>query len=101
MPKKRFKKRYILILLTIIIVGGVIFVASRPKPSGIETAIAEPATVTNVVSVTGNVEPVAQANFGFQIGGVVKSIPVTVGEQVKAGDLIASLNDQTIRASLL
>ena len=81
--------------------GGVIFVASRPKPSGIETAIAEPATVTNVVSVTGNVEPVAQANFGFQIGGVVKSIPVTVGEQVKAGDLIASLNDQTIRASLL
>ncbi len=74
---------------------------TQPKPSGIETATAEPTTITSIVSVTGNVKPVAQANFGFQIGGVVKSIPVTVGEYVKAGDLIASLDDQTIKASLL
>jgi HlyD family secretion protein len=85
----------------IVIVGVVIFKMSQKTAPKFETAAAEPATISDVVSVTGNVQPVAEASFGFQTTGTVKSIPVVVGQHVSAGDLIASLSDDATYASLL
>lgn len=42
----------------------------------------------------GTIMPKEIKKFSFQTGGVIQSIPVSVGDFVKSGDLLASLNVQ-------
>jgi multidrug efflux pump subunit AcrA (membrane-fusion protein) len=70
-----------------------------------QDTIAEPVQTTTVrrgdlvVSATGagTVIPASEVELGFDSGGVLTEIPVTVGSQVSAGDVLARVNDADAR----
>ena len=63
--------------------------ASAP---GYRTAVASTASVTRTLSLTGVLEPVDQATTAFQVAGTVATVAVAQGQQVAAGQTIASLD---------
>lgn len=76
-------------LLLVIIASLLIFKGSN---SSLETAYAELSTVTEKIGVTGKVAATKKAELGFEKGGVVTKINYKVGDQVKVGDIIISLD---------
>lgn len=65
--------------------------ATASAPS-YRTAVAGTASVTRTLSLTGVLEPVSQATAAFQVPGTVATVAVTQGQQVRAGQTIASLD---------
>jgi multidrug efflux pump subunit AcrA (membrane-fusion protein) len=56
--------------------------------------VTAPATIGNVAqstSLTGTIEPVTQADLNFSTSGTVASVPVKVGEKVRVGEVLATL----------
>lgn len=96
-----FTKKYLVIgipiAISIIIISSLIFKNSN---SSFETAYAELGTISEKVSVTGKVTAFNKALLGFEKGGVVSKINFKVGDIVKAGDKIISLDSTDAYASL-
>ena len=89
-------------LIVLIIIVLIIWARSGSSAPTFETAAAQIGNVIETVSVTGTISPIAKANLAFEKGGVISRIYVKVGDAVKRGDLIASLdsgNDQAALAS--
>lgn len=69
--------------------------AATPTP---ETVEAQQVNVLPVVSATGEVLPADWADLSFATGGDIAEILVERGQQVEAGDVLARLEDSTLRA---
>jgi multidrug efflux pump subunit AcrA (membrane-fusion protein) len=65
------------------------------------TATVQMGTVQSTVNATGNVSPVAALSVNFQSAGTVTEIDVKVGDQVKAGQTLAKIDDTQLRAALV
>jgi macrolide-specific efflux system membrane fusion protein len=57
-------------------------------------------TVRQTVSATGTIEPAQQANLNFGVNGQVTTIPVTVGQQVQAGQTLATVDAASLPSQL-
>ena len=97
---KLIKNKWIISLLVIVVAIVIYRVTRGPGPVNFEFTPAAVSDVIERVSVTGTVSPVAEADLAFQKGGVISTIAVAVGDNVKKGDLIASLDSATDRAAL-
>ncbi len=56
--------------------------------------------VIEMVSATGKISPVEKADLAFEKSGKVISIKVKVGDRVKKGDILATLDSSSDRANL-
>ncbi len=79
--------------------------AEEPATAAIEPAIVRAAPVTDTVLAraivaTGTVAPADEAALGFKIGGVIARIAVDEGDEVRAGQTLASLDLREIDAAL-
>lgn len=83
--------RILSLILTTIIMVACDAPQSTPTP---ETPTVD---VQPVVSATGKVLPTRWANLGTQTGGLLIELKVQAGDQVKAGDVIAQLDDTEAR----
>jgi RND family efflux transporter MFP subunit len=91
------KKQWMIVLICVVLlVAGWMYYASRPKAPIYETATVERGTVENIVSVTGHVEPVDRVMLSFTQGGRVARIAVKEGQQVRAGDIVAALDQDVL-----
>ena len=68
--------------------------------AGYRTATATVATVQQTLDSTGTLEPVNQANLAFQVDGQVATVNVSVGQQVTAGQVLATLDTTSLEASV-
>lgn len=59
----------------------------------LQTAKATTGNLVLFASGTGTVSPAAESSFGFNASGQVKEINVNVGDHVKAGQVLAQLDD--------
>ena len=64
-------------------------------------AAASLGTVTQTIPISGNLAPVSQADLDFQSAGKVQSVKVTAGQQVNAGDVLATLDTTTLAGALV
>lgn len=87
----------IIIVLAGIFVYFIFIRKSNPLP---ETVIAKRGTVTEIVSVTGNVKPTEEVELAFEKSGKVSYANVEVGTLVKAGQVLVGLDNSDIRAQL-
>jgi RND family efflux transporter MFP subunit len=94
---KSKKILFIAIPLVIIILFVFVFKSSG---NSLETAMAEVGSVTEKVVVTGKVIAVQRAEMGFENGGVVSAINHKVGDMVKMGDVIITLDSINAYAQL-
>jgi HlyD family secretion protein len=74
--------------------------ASASNAPTYRTAVATTSAVSRTLSLSGTLQPVNDASADFQVSGTVDSVDVRSGEKVTAGEVIATLDDSTLKADL-
>jgi RND family efflux transporter MFP subunit len=104
--------KHIRIVLVVVALGVLIAVASwsltRPATATITSPVGVPVKVVKVkvedvprfVTGIGSVLSLQSVVIRPQVDGILTRVLVKEGQQVKAGDLLATLDDRSIRASL-
>lgn len=88
------------VIVTVVLVGGfLIFGTSQKKEA--ETHTISLGNLKQYVEVSGSVQPSKDASLSFQTGGVISFVGVKVGDVVRQGQLLASLDSGDQEASLL
>jgi multidrug efflux pump subunit AcrA (membrane-fusion protein) len=92
------------VIIALVVVGGAgVWVVTRPSSS---TAAAPTlvsvttSTIRQSVSATGTLEPAQRADLTFAVSGTVTSLPVVVGDTVKAGATLATVDTASLQASV-
>ena len=92
-----FKKRKkIFIPVGIVLIAVVLFLVFRPKggspASQFQTATIGRGSLTATVGATGTVRARQTATLVWETAGTVDKVNVKIGDEVKAGDVLASLH---------
>ncbi|QLB20359.1 efflux transporter periplasmic adaptor subunit [Vespertiliibacter pulmonis] len=95
------KKYIILFLFLSFIIGGIYFYQQN-KSENITylTEIVERGNLQKNVVATGTIRALKRVEVGAQASGRIEKIWVSLGQQVKAGDLIAEIDSQNQRNAL-
>lgn len=105
------KKKWWIVIIVIVAglgIGGYILTqrtgaqnAAMASANGEENlAVAERGTLRITVDGSGSLEPQSEVAISFESGGEVVEVMVEVGDEIKAGDVIARLEDTDARRSL-
>ena len=102
------QRKTTLIVLAVVALAVVAWVATRPAKTKLSAATAIPVRVVSVVqqdvprfvSGIGSVLSLHSVVIRPQVDGILTQLRVKEGQLVKAGDLLASIDDRAIRASL-
>jgi len=73
---------------------------SQAATSGMRTATVATGSVTQSISLSGSVERVDQVTAAFRTTGPVTSVKVTVGDEVEAGDVLASIDTADVERAV-
>ncbi|MDW7981053.1 MAG: efflux RND transporter periplasmic adaptor subunit [Verrucomicrobiales bacterium] len=76
------------------------FAHAREKEPEYQTAIVERGDLVQVVTATGQLNPMTNVTVGSQISGIIQKIYVDFNSPVKAGQVIAELDPATYRAAV-
>jgi HlyD family secretion protein len=93
----------IVVVVALVIVGLVLrgFMTSAPiVPPTLRTAVVTRDTVRTVASETGTLVPVQQQNVNFRQAGQLTDVAVKVGDKVKAGQVLAKIDDRALQNAL-
>lgn len=95
------KKKIIWAIIILLLVAGVVYYKTKPKnTANITTATVAAQNLEQTVLTTGQVVSETNLSLSFQTGGVVNSLAVSTGAKVKAGDVLAVLDQSSVKASL-
>lgn len=97
---KRLKNKYVIIGAVVVLIALVMWARSGSSAPTFQFAPAALGDVIETVSVTGAVSPIGKADLAFEKSGVIAKIYVQVGQSIKAGDPIASLDTANDAAAL-
>ena len=102
--KKLLKKKSVIALIVIAAAVGGYYIyknaTKAPVTTRYVTAAAAKGTVSVSVSGTGQVASSNQVNINPQVGSTITSLPITVGQKVAAGDVIARLDQTNLQQTL-
>ena len=99
----------VLVVVVAAIAGGAYYYITTQQNSAAAAASAQPALQTatartgNIVlraSGTGTLSAAVESSLGFKTSGVLNTLNIEVGSQVKAGDVIAQLNNSNQQVAL-
>ena len=101
-----FTRRHTIIgavIVLLVVGGGGAWVVTRPTSS---TAAAPTlvsvttGTIRQSVSATGTLEPAHRADLTFAVSGTVTSLPVVVGDTVRAGAVLATVDTSSLETAV-
>lgn len=98
----KLKKKWIIIIIVALLIAGyfgfnLIFKKSN---NNYLTERVGRGIVTQTVSETGNVKATDNIELGFKSSGIIRSINVVVGQDVKKGDILVKLNTDQLNIQL-
>ncbi len=96
---KKYLPVYIIGAIFVVIVV-ISFISGQKEEESYETMRVEKIDLTQEVEVTGKVRPTQERLLAFERGGKVADVKVFVGENVFAGQWIASLDTSEMQAQL-
>lgn len=91
-----------------IVMGGLVSILAGcgeavvppPEIRPVRTVVVEPRPIEDDRKAVGEIRPRQESDIGFQVGGKIISRAVDVGNSVKAGDLLARLDEQDFQNKL-
>ncbi len=91
----------VLAVLVVAIGGGTAFAVARARSSSteIETATVARRRLDVVISASGDVAALGQREICPQVSGTVARLPVSDGQRVRAGQVLAVLDSQPLRVA--
>ncbi len=97
--------RWIQGLLLLSLTGGTLLIIHQsirnpPAAEQVETVQVERQTVAITVSANGSVKPERSINISPKTSGLLKRLLVTEGDSVKAGQLIAEMDDSNLKGQM-
>lgn len=94
-------KRWFFLLFLVIVIGGGVwwFLGRKSSSPSYQVATVERGTISQTISATGNVEYAFKHYVYAKTGGIVTGVFVSAGDRVKAGTLLATIDDTDIRLS--
>ena len=88
----------------VVVVGGVgAWAVNRSSASDAATPTlvsATSSTIRQSVSANGTIQPANQANLSFAVSGTVTAVPVAVGDQVKVGTTLATVDSSSLKTAV-
>lgn len=98
-------KRNTLITIAVITIAIVTVLALKPfgkKEAAVafETVKVEKGNINNTVTATGTVQAIKTVKVGTQVSGILKGVYVDFNDVVKKGQLLARLDETSLRAQL-
>jgi HlyD family secretion protein len=93
-------KTGIAVAVIIVVVAGAWILIARSHKTTYQFVTVKQGTITEVVSVTGNVTTTRSVALGFENGGTIAAVYYNEGDHVNAGDVIARLDTQNLQAQL-
>jgi multidrug efflux pump subunit AcrA (membrane-fusion protein) len=87
------------LVIVALVVRGFLTPAPAPIPT-VRTSVVSRDTVRTVAAETGTVVPVQQQNVNFRQSGQLTAVNVKVGDHVKAGDVLAKIDDRPFQNAL-
>jgi multidrug efflux pump subunit AcrA (membrane-fusion protein) len=99
--RERARRRPLIIGAIVIVVvlvagGATAWAVSSSGNSGYRMGTVTRATIDQTQDVIGTVEPVDNASASFQVAGQVATVTATVGQQVTAGETVATLDTTSL-----
>jgi len=93
-----------LVVALVVVVGGVGAWAVKRSSTSVAAAptlvSATTTTIRQSVSATGTIAPASRADLTFAVSGTVTSVPVAVGDQVKVGATLATVDSASLQTSV-
>ncbi|HEY8812321.1 MAG TPA: biotin/lipoyl-binding protein [Candidatus Dormibacteraeota bacterium] len=93
-----------LVAVALVLVGLIardaIFPPSSATPAGLRTSTVSMGTVTTSVTATGTLVPAQQMNLGFKTAGTLTAVDVHVGDHVRSGQLLATIDPAPLEIAL-
>jgi multidrug efflux pump subunit AcrA (membrane-fusion protein) len=88
--------------VVVILAGAGVFMLTRGDAASVSyrTGVATLGTVTQTVSLTGNLAPNGETDLDFEGAGKVTSVNVQPGQSVTAGEVVATQDPTSLEASL-
>jgi HlyD family secretion protein len=106
-PRRRRGRKFIVMALTaVLLVGGGVYGYKQYKEPAASTVSqvhfmqVKRGDVTETVSASGTVQVSEEVRLSFSGTGRLTQVNVKVGDSVKAGDVLAVLDDSTVRAQI-
>lgn len=92
-----FRPRRLILPLVVAAAGAFFWWRERqqPVPVSFNTTSVTRGTLTQTVTATGDLQPVATVEVSSQISGLIKEVLVDYNSQVKAGDVLARIDPAT------
>ncbi len=94
------KKWWVLIIAIITIALLMIFGGSDTEKSEFATVRVSRGDIRQVVSATGEIQPVNTVNVGSQVSGTIDNIFVDYNSKVKKGDVLLTIEPSVLQASV-
>ncbi len=86
--------------LAVLVVLGVVFGGNKEDPDAYSWDTITRGSLRETISASGEIQAVRKVNVGTSVAGEIKSIHVKDGQDVKAGDLLVSIDQERLRSEL-
>jgi HlyD family secretion protein len=90
---------WISLIIVVIVIGGC-FLFFRSNNVSLETMVIQPQDFVNTISVSGTVQAAQNVNLGFSQSGRISHVYAQVGDTVTAGDPLAEIENDDLRATV-
>jgi len=99
---KKAKAWIVATIITVFIAGAVILIYPKNDVSlQYKTAQVQQDKLIVTVTATGELEPVNQVEVGTEVSGIIEIVAVNYNDRVKAGQVLAELDTDTLEAQVL
>src|ERR1700684_2644517 len=71
-----------------------------PMPLSVDAAAVTRQTIATYVTLDGQISPLDQSTLAFQQSGTIKTITVNIGDMVRKGTLLATIDPSTLQPQL-
>lgn len=94
------KKKIIFGIIILFVIGGIVIRRLGKEGVGIQTDVVKKLDLKQTVLATGQVTSKTDLSLSFKVSGVVQKVNVAVGDGVKAGQILANLEQKDQLAKL-